>query len=153
MERSRDVPLTAGPALVARDVLPPILVVDDDPVAWARVAAFVGSLRLANPLSWLQTGEAALEHLLARGPPALILLDIHMEGMSGIDVLRWLRATEGFADVPVVMLTASADLDEVEISHALGAVSYLVKPVGFGALRDLIRELDTPWALLAKDDA
>ena len=144
---------TQGAEDVVTTVLRPVLVVDDDPVAWNRVAAFIRSLRLANPLVWLPSGEAAVARLDASAPPALILLDIHMEAMSGIDLLRWLRRDEGFAAVPVVMLTASADLEEVELAHKLGATSYLVKPVGFAALRDQFRELDRPWGLLDEDES
>jgi len=85
--------------------------------------------------------------------PALVLLDLEMPGKTGLEVLAWLRADVRLATVPVVRLSASSGIDEVDGAYALGISSYLVKPVGFAAMQDIIRQLNLPWALLAEGEA
>jgi CheY-like chemotaxis protein len=134
-------------------MIPPVLLVEDDPVAAAVVTQRLEELRLANPLkvvfdipdaiAWLGAAAAAPET-----KPALILLDMHLPGGTGIDLLQWLRAEARLADTPVLMLTASSALAEINQAHELGIVSYLVKPVGLAALGEIIKELRLPWALV-----
>lgn len=73
--------------------------------------------------------------------PKLILLDLKMPRLSGFDVLTWLRSEEGLRAVPVVVLTSSNHDADVKRAYALGAKSYLVKPVGFEALVELVKTL------------
>jgi CheY-like chemotaxis protein len=73
--------------------------------------------------------------------PKLILLDLKMPRLSGFDVLTWLRSDEGLRCVPVVVLTSSNHDADVKRAYALGAKSYLVKPVGFEALVELVKTL------------
>jgi CheY-like chemotaxis protein len=73
--------------------------------------------------------------------PKLILLDLKMPRLSGFDVLTWLRSDEAFRGVPVVVLTSSNHDADVKRAYALGAKSYLVKPVGFEALVELVKTL------------
>jgi CheY-like chemotaxis protein len=73
--------------------------------------------------------------------PKLILLDLKMPRLSGFDVLSWLRSEEGLRAVPVVVLTSSNHDADVKRAYALGAKSYLVKPVGFEALVELVKTL------------
>jgi DNA-binding response OmpR family regulator len=79
--------------------------------------------------------------------PHLILLDLKMPRVSGFDVLAWLRKEEAFKGVPVVVLTSSNHDADIKRAYDLGAKSYLVKPVGFEALVELVKELP---ALLAQ---
>lgn len=126
----------------------PILVVDDDELARELVARLLEKLNLVNPLAFAEDGESAIK-LLSTGPsPALVLLDLDMPRRSGLDVLAWLRSHERLHRVPVVMLTGSAELEDVDRAYDLGIASYLVKPVGFAALRDVMRDLAAPWLLL-----
>lgn len=127
----------------------PVVVVDDDELARELVGSYLRKLNLRNRQVLATDGEVAITALRSMEVvPALVLLDLEMPVKSGLDVLRWLRATETLAGVPVVMLTAWASLEDIDEAYRLGISSYLVKPVGFAALKDVVRELGLPWALL-----
>jgi CheY-like chemotaxis protein len=79
--------------------------------------------------------------------PQLILLDLKMPRLSGFDVLTWMRGEESLKQLPVVVLTSSNHDADVKRAYALGAKSYLVKPVGFDALVEMVKTLP---ALLAR---
>ena len=129
-----------------------MLLVEDDPVSAAVVSLALDDLRLVNPLHAALDIPDAIEWLRAASdkgtPPALILLDMHLPGGTGLDLLRWLRQRGRHRDVPVIMLTSSSELWEVNQAHDLGISSYLVKPVGLSALGDIVRSLPLPWGLL-----
>lgn len=127
----------------------PVVVVDDDELARALVVQHLRKLKLLNRVVEAVDGDAACTVLSGLAdPPVLVLLDLEMPGRSGLEVLSWLRSHPLLGRVPVVMLTGSAELDQVDAAYELGIASYLVKPVGFGALQDVVRQLDLPWALL-----
>lgn len=127
----------------------PVVVADDDELARELVVRYLEKLNLRNRVVRATDGTAAMAELAALGTaPCLVLLDLDMPGCSGLDVLRWLRTESSFPHAPVVMLTASATLDDIDEAYRLGIASYLVKPVGFAALQDVLRELALPWALL-----
>lgn len=127
----------------------PVVVADDDELARELVVRHLRKLNLRNRLLQAADGAAAragVESLEVA--PCLVLLDLDMPVSSGLDVLRWLRTESAFPHVPVVMLTASATLDYIDEAYRLGIASYLVKPVGFATLHDVLCELALPWALL-----
>ncbi|MFP5328369.1 MAG: response regulator [Acidimicrobiia bacterium] len=127
----------------------PIVVVDDDELARALVTQHLRRLHLRNPVVEAVDGQHGYEVLRSLdSEPALVLLDVHMPRRSGLELLDWMRSEPRFAGVPVAMLTVSAELDEVDTSYELGVISYLVKPVGYRALDDVLRGGDLPWALL-----
>jgi CheY-like chemotaxis protein len=144
-------------AAEATETLAPVLVVEDDPVAAALVRRHLADLGLANPVHVIDDGDEAVAWLADRmaerpeAPPALVLLDYHLPGRSGLDVLRWAHAQPGLRAVPVLLLAGHSDVEGISEAHALGARSYLVKPVGFGALREVVRGLDLRWAILPVD--
>ena len=126
-----------------------VLVIDDDPAARKLVIRFLEKMRLRNPLVEAVDGDDAIAKLSEDGThPVLVLLDLKMPGRSGIEVLRWMRGRTRFRDVPVVVLSGFAELADMDEMYALGIVSYLVKPVGFPALGDLLRQVDLPWMLM-----
>lgn len=128
---------------------PPILVAEDDESAVELIARFLQAMWLVNPIVAVGRGDDAIRALEdAEPPPALALLDIHMPGASGLEVLRWMRNRPAYQNLPVIILTGSADLCAVNESHGLGVVHFLVKPVGFDALDDVLRRVELPWALL-----
>lgn len=146
----------AAEAVTASLPLAPILVADDEEDVLGLFPRFLQKLRLANPLELARDGEEVLAYLtrVQRGEapsPVLVVLDLHMPRKTGLDVLRAMRERSELRDLPVVMLTGSAAMDEVQECHTLGVESYLVKPVGFAALSDVLRGLDSPWAFLASD--
>ncbi|WP_019587846.1 response regulator [Deinococcus apachensis] len=93
-------------------------------------------------------GEQALEALGAERVPDLILLDLKLPRVGGLEVLSWLRAQAHLALVPVVVLTGSHEPQDVRGAYELGANSYLVKPVNAEALRHLVGTLGAYWLRL-----
>lgn len=125
-----------------------ILVADDDDVARELVVRYLDKLCLANPVVTAHDGNEVVDLLSGGLLPVLVMLDLDMPGRSGVEVLTWMRGRPALASVPVVMLTANGDLDNVDDAYALGVSSYLVKPVGFSAIADVLRGLALPWALV-----
>jgi CheY-like chemotaxis protein len=133
-----------------------ILHVEDDP---NDTLLFQHACRKAGVIFDLQAvsdGDQAIAYLrgtnafsdrLKHPMPHLILLDLKMPRVSGFDVLAWLRSDASFRQVPVVVLTSSNHDADVKRAYDLGAKSYLVKPVGFEALVELVKTLP---ALLAQ---
>lgn len=130
-----------------RRAAPPIVVADDDRAARELVVRLFRKLNLVNPILTAEDGRQAID-ILQKAMPALVLLDITMPRSSGLDVLSYIRTDERLADVPVIMLSGTSDLAHVDAAYSMGVVSYLVKPVGFVALRDIVHELGLPWVLL-----
>jgi len=141
---------------------PTILLVEDDPSQALLVRRVLERARLANPVYTVVCGEDALAYLLGDGAfadraahplPVLVLLDGQLPKRSGLEVLERLRAEPGLADVPVIMLSASTDSDDINRAFELGATSYLVKPVAFDALIETLNSVGLPWAILGRDAA
>lgn len=113
---------------------------------------------LANNLIWLKDGSEALEFLFRTGAhadradviPKLILLDVKMPKVDGIEVLRRVRADEKLRMTPVVMLTSSAEERDVFESYRLGANSYIVKPVDIDAFDKIVSDIGMYWLLVNK---
>ncbi len=138
--------------------LAPILVVEDDPVVAAVIQHHLEIVGLANPVTVATDADQAMAWLSAaavdpygRGA-ALVVLDEVVDGCSVLDLLRWLRGRPGLGSTPVLMLTAEPDPARMSQAYALGAWSYLVKPVALEALGDVVRDLELRWALLAPED-
>lgn len=111
---------------------------------------------LGNHLHWVKDGAEALDYLFGRGayagrdlarPPKLVLLDIKMPKVDGIEVLRQMKADERTKHVPVVVMTSSNEERDVLESYRLGANSYIVKPVDFGAFVDVVAKIGLYWVL------
>ncbi len=141
-------PVTTAPLAAA-----PILIVDDDDAARLLIEASLSALRLANPAVMACDGDDAVRQLqrCLRNEvpvPVLVMLDGQMPGRSGLEVLRWMRQQPALREVPAIMLTGMSDVDSIQDAYSNGAASYLVKPVAFEALADVIRGLRRPWALL-----
>ena len=136
-----------------------ILLVDDrEDDAYLVRRAFVGG-GVANPVHWVQSGTQAVEYLTGTGHyydrveyplPDLILLDLKMPGMDGFDVLQWIRQQSGFGTIPVVVLTSSNLIKDVNRAYALGANSFLVKPLDFENYAELGKAVNEYWLLRAK---
>ncbi len=127
----------------------PVVVADDDDLARELVVRYFNELNLRNPIVHARDGDEACA-VLAGAPCSRhwCCSTFKCPADRGLEVLRWLRGQEGLHGVPVVMLTGSAELDEVEQAYELGIASYLVKPVGYAALQDVIRQLGLPWSIL-----
>ena len=106
---------------------------------------------LANNLVHLQDGEAALDFLFAEGSnnvPRLILLDLKMPKVDGIEVLRKIKTDEQRKTIPVVMLTSSKEERDIIESYKLGVNAYVVKPVEFEKFVEAVAQLGLFWLLL-----
>lgn len=144
----------AGPA----PALAPVLLVEDDEVHARIVEASLAGAKLTNPVVRARTGHEAVAWIEdvsrpgSTGPPVLVLLDLELPGRSGLTVLQRLRDLGGrFGSCPVIMMSGSSDDGAIARARQLGVRGYLVKPVAFDALVDVVRGLDTPWALLPGD--
>lgn len=135
----------------------PILLVEDnqDDVELTRIA--FAEARIANPLHVVGNGEEALDYLFARGghadrdpldQPALVLLDLNMPRLDGREVLQAIRADAGTRSLPVVVMTTSAEPFDVEACYALGANSYIRKPVDFGQFMWAVKQVGMYWLVL-----
>jgi len=101
-------------------------------------------------------GEQALDYLYRRGPfadrpagnPALIMLDLKMPMVSGLEVLQEIKQDEELRHVPVVMLTSSREEQDLEEAYRLGCNAYVVKPVNFRDFIDAVKSLGLFWAVL-----
>ncbi|NMO16081.1 response regulator [Pyxidicoccus fallax] len=134
----------------------PLLLVEDsdaDAVAMARIAR-----RLPTPLPLVRVrdGESALDYLYQRGGytdavrPALVLLDLHMPGMGGREVLARLKADPGLRCIPVIIFSSSQDQLDVEGAYSDGANSYLFKPEPGEQLEATARALQAFWLSAAR---
>lgn len=134
--------MTAGPTT--------ILHVEDDPNDTLLLEHACRKAGMVFNLQAVSDGDQAMAYLRgtsafsdrAKHPmPKLILLDLKMPRVSGFDVLAWLRAEDAFKELPVVVLTSSNHDADIKRAYDLGAKSYLVKPVGFEALVELVKTL------------
>lgn len=127
----------------------PILLVEDDVVDAMTVKRALKELKVANPLVHVSNGEEALEYLkdTSKPRPCLVLLDINMPRMNGIELLRTMKTDEQLRLIPVVMLTTSTnDRDIVESFH-LSVAGYMIKPVDYRQFVETMRTIDTYWKL------
>jgi two-component system response regulator len=130
-----------------------LLVEDSDDDIELTLRAFEKT-RLANELVVARDGEEALDFLFASGPhagraatrmPELVLLDLKLPGMDGHGVLSRVRADERTRRLPVVVMTSSAEPDDIERSYELGANSFVRKPVDFAEFTEAARQLASYW--------
>jgi two-component system, response regulator len=130
-------------------VIPRIILVEDNESDEKLTRLAFRGCAVAHELTVLRDGQLALEHLLGdecqRNPPALILLDIKLPRIDGFETLRVLRAHAATAALPIVMLSASAQHDDVVQSYGLGANAYVQKPIDFAEFTRAVRALGEFW--------
>lgn len=125
-----------------------IMLVEDNPDHALLAAEAIEAIHADVTVELVPGGDDALELLLDRALgelPKLILLDVKMAGLSGFDVLERLKGDPRLRSIPVVMLTSSADVGDVQRSYELGSNSYVQKPVGANALYDRVGALPDYW--------
>lgn len=136
--------------------LRPILLVEDNPKDIELTLEALAEHNLANHVITVKDGVEAMEYLRyegqyktrRRGHPAVILLDIKMPRMDGMEVLRAIRSDEKLRTIPVVILTSSREEPDLKKCYELGANAYVVKPVDFKAFIDAVKEIGVFWALM-----
>ncbi len=126
-----------------------ILLVEDDAVDVMTVRRAFKELRVNNHLQHADNGEVALAWL--RDPkeelPCLILLDLNMPRMNGIEFLREAKADPCLRKIPVIVLTTSAEERDKTQSFDLGIAGYMLKPVDYSQFIDVVRTIDMYWTL------
>ena len=134
-----------------------ILLVEDNLNDAELIIRALQKSNIANKLFHLKDGVAALDFLFGRGQyagrntnnkPKLILLDLKMPKVDGIEVLAKIKADEFTKKIPVVILTSSNENPDIEKCYLLGANSYIVKPVDFDNFRKAVSEIGLYWMLL-----
>jgi CheY-like chemotaxis protein len=137
-------------------VLKPILLVEDNPKDLELTLLALEKSKLANDVVTVRDGAEALDYLFRRGPyadrpvgnPAVVLLDLKLPKVDGLQVLEAVKGDDGLKAVPVVMLTTSREERDLVRSYALGVNAYVVKPVAFKDFIEAIQDLGVFWAVL-----
>jgi CheY-like chemotaxis protein len=128
----------------------PILLVDDNPMDVDLTLRAFKQRKLANRIDVARDGEEALAWIprweAGEAKPVVILLDINMPKIGGLEVLRELKSHPALRTIPVVMLTTSAVGEDIEAAYARGANSYVVKPVDYDSFIDLVTQIELYWA-------
>lgn len=130
----------------------PILLVEDNPVDMDLTLRALRSRRLENAILTARDGEEALAYLEkwenGEPVPVVILLDLKMPKVNGLEVLKVLKSHPQFKTIPVVVLTTSSETSDVEQAYQLGANSYIVKPVDFEKFLEVAKQIDLYWRVL-----
>jgi two-component system, response regulator len=126
--------------------LPHILIIEDNEDDYEATERSFRQAHFVNPISWCRSGQEALDFLQRGHRPAdLILLDLNLPGMGGQQVLQTIKADPSLKSIPIIIMTAISDSRDVELSHELGAATYVEKPVDFRGLAQAIRTMADPW--------
>jgi CheY-like chemotaxis protein len=133
-----------------------ILIVEDDPNDVELTLTALADYNLANEVVVARDGQQALDYLHCRaefstratGNPAVILLDLKMPKVSGLEVLQQVKSNERLKMIPVVVLTSSNEEKDMMRSYSLGVNAYVVKPVDFHEFVNAVKELGVFWAVI-----
>ena len=133
-----------------------ILMVEDDPKDVELTLTALEEYNLANEVVVTRDGQEALDYLFCRGQfstrshenPAVILLDLKLPKVDGLEVLQQIKSDERLKMVPVVMLTSSHEEKDMMRSYKLGVNAYVVKPVDFHDFVNAVKELGVFWAVI-----
>jgi CheY-like chemotaxis protein len=133
-----------------------ILLVEDNPKDVLLMQRAFRKANLVNPVQIVSDGEAAISYLSGIGAysdrtlyplPVLILLDLKLPRKSGAEVLMWLRQQPELKRLPVVVLTSSQEYADINRVYDLGANAYMVKPVAFANLVEIVKTLNLHWII------
>lgn len=130
-----------------------ILLVDDSPLDAELAMRGMKAHNLANSIVWLKDGQQTLDYLYRRGEfsgregatPRLILLDLKMPKVDGMEVTRTIKGDENLRHIPIVIMTSSQEERDLTQSYRMGVNSYIVKPVDFEALSNVASQAGFYW--------
>ena len=133
-----------------------ILIVEDDPNDVELTLTALTDYNLANEVMVTRDGQQALDYLYCRGEfntrstdnPAVMLLDLKLPKVGGLEVLRQIKSDERLKMIPVVVLTSSHEEKDMMRSYKLGVNAYVVKPVDFHEFVNAVKELGVFWAVI-----
>ena len=137
-------------------ILGRILIVEDDPNDVELTLTALTDYNLANEVVVARDGQQALEYLYCRGEfntrptgnPAVMLLDLKLPKVGGLEVLQQIKSDERLKMIPVVVLTSSNEEKDMMRSYSLGVNAYVVKPVDFHEFVNAVKELGVFWAVI-----
>ncbi|MBD2110399.1 MULTISPECIES: response regulator [Cyanophyceae] len=131
--------------------LRPILLVEDNPDDERLTLRALRQGHLANPIVVARNGEEALRQVLdSTLLPCVVLLDLKLPKIDGLEVLRQIRSSDRTRLLPVVILTSSSEDRDIIESYSLGANSYVRKPVNIDEFTEAVRQLGLYWALISE---
>ncbi|MDJ0797279.1 MAG: response regulator [Calothrix sp. MO_167.B12] len=131
-----------------------ILMADDDEDDCMLVREALAESRLQNPLNIVTDGEELMDYLHQRGlytdpqaapRPGLILLDLNMPKKDGREALQEIKADPQLRQIPVVVMTTSSSKEDIDYTYSLGANSFIIKPVTFASLVEVMRTIEKYW--------
>lgn len=130
-----------------------ILLVEDNPDDADLTQRAFRKVDFGNRIRWVQDGAEALEYLLGEGPdapplPEIVLLDLNLPKLDGIEVLRRIRANSRTQLLPVIILTSSSEQQDMVDCYKLGANSYVQKPVSFADFLEAAKQLGLYWLVI-----
>jgi len=130
----------------------PLLIVENRFADLDLAKRVFGRRRLFNPIQEARDGEQAIAYIerweAGERPPVLILLDLGLPKVSGLEVLRRLKSHPQISTIPVVVFTTSADDTDIQEAYRLGCNSYIVKPVEFGKFMEVASQVEAYWCAL-----
>jgi CheY-like chemotaxis protein len=130
----------------------PILLIEDNPMDVDLTRRAFNRRKVINPIEIARDGEEALAYLprwQAGEPlPVVVLLDINLPKINGLEVLRQYKVSPEIQKIPVIVLTTSAEDRDIETAYSLGANSYIVKPVDFDKFLDVAAQIDLYWNVI-----
>lgn len=130
----------------------PILLVEDNPMDVDLTIRAFRRRKLMSDIQVARDGEEALAFIerwdTGAPVPAVILLDVKLPRVDGLDVLRAIKAHSTYCTIPIVMLTSSAEDVDIQTAYQLGANSYIVKPVDFEKFMEVAQQIEVYWTVL-----
>ena len=135
----------------------PILLIEDNPMDVDLTIRAFNRRKLANSIEVVRDGEEALAWLprweAGEALPTVILLDLKLPKVDGLEVLRQFKKHDVVKTVPVVVLTSSSENQDIKVAYELGANSYIVKPVDFDKFIEVAEHIELYWAIFNKPPA
>jgi CheY-like chemotaxis protein len=132
----------------------PILLVEDNPMDVDLTLEAFAEQHIPNPVAVCRDGEEALQYVAEHGSasdalvPSLVLLDLQLPKVDGLEVLRRLRSHDVWKQIPVIVLTTSRERADIAAAYRLGVNSYIVKPVDFLEFGEVVEAIKAYWLLL-----
>lgn len=132
----------------------PILLIEDNPVDLDLTLRAFSAQKLSNPIEVARDGEEALAYVErwnnGETMPLVILLDLKLPKVSGLEVLEKIKSHHVFKTIPVIILTTSTESNDIKTAYELGVNSYIVKPVDFTKFIEVAKQIELYWCLLNK---
>ncbi|MBC5836823.1 response regulator [Flavobacterium muglaense] len=132
----------------------PILLVEDNPIDLDLTMRAFTTKKISNPIQIARDGAEALQYIdkweSGAPTPIVILLDLKLPKVNGLEVLQKIKTHPVFKTIPIVILTTSAETSDLKTAYELGVNSYIVKPVSFEKFLDVVGHIDLYWRLTNK---